>query len=122
MARLTDRSIEALRPKTARYEVWDEARKGFGLRVTPRGVKSFVWVYHFDGRPRRLTFGTYPRLSLAGAGVKLAEAKDLLANGLDPGARAVAERDADRRAETVEELVASYLDRYARARKRSAFE
>jgi integrase len=122
VARLTDRSIEALRPKVTRYEVWDDARRGFGIRVTPRGVKSFVWVFHFDGRPRRLTFGTYPRLSLAGAGVRLAEAKDLLAKGIDPGSRAVTERDADRRAETVEELVASYLDRYARARKRSAFE
>ncbi|MBV9824360.1 MAG: DUF4102 domain-containing protein, partial [Alphaproteobacteria bacterium] len=64
MPRLTDRSIDALRPRTVRYEVWDDARKGFGVRVTPRGVKSFVWVYHFDGKPRRLTFGTYPRLSL----------------------------------------------------------
>ena len=84
MARLTDRSVEALRPKAARYEVWDEARKGFGVRVTPRGVKSFVWVYHYGGRPRRLTFGTYPRLSLADAGVKLAQAKNLLGRGIDP--------------------------------------
>jgi integrase len=122
MPRLTDRFIEALRPKPGRYEVWDDARKGFGIRVSPRGAKSFVWVYHFDGRPRRLTFGTYPRLSLADAGVKLAQAKNLLAKGIDPGSRAVAERDAERHAETIEELVASYLDRYARLRKRSAFE
>src|SRR5881275_431466 len=121
MAKLTDRSIEALRPKATRYEVWDEARKGFGVRVTPRGAKSFVWLYHFDGRPRRLTFGTYPRLSLADAGVKLAEAKNLLAKGIDPGTRTIAEREAERHAETINELVASYLDRYARLRKRSAF-
>src|SRR5439155_25190452 len=105
-----------------RYEVWDEARKGFAVRVTPRGVKSFVWLYHFDGRPRRLTFGAYPRLSLADAGVKLAEAQKLLAKGADPGSQAVAERVAERHAETVEELVESYLDRYARVRKRSAAE
>src|SRR5438046_7245262 len=122
MARLTDRSIESLRPKATRYEVWDEARKGFGLRVTPRGVKSFVWVYHFENRPRRLTFGPYPRLSLADAGVKLAEAKNLLAKGIDPGSSAVAERHAERHAETVEDLVNSYLERYARVRKRSASE
>jgi hypothetical protein len=65
VARLTDRAIEALRPKGAQYEVWDEARKGFGVRVTPRGIKSFVWLYHFDGKPRRITFGSYPALTLA---------------------------------------------------------
>lgn len=122
MAKLTDRSIEALRPRAARYEVWDAARKGFGVRVTPRGAKSFVWVYHFNGHPRRLTFGTYPRLSLASAGVKLAEAKRLLINGIDPGTSAVTEREAERHAETVEELATVYLDRYARPRKRSAAE
>ena len=120
MPKLTDRSIEALKGRPARYEVWDEARKGFGVRVTPRGVKSFIWVYHFQGKPRRLTFGTYPALTLAGAGLKLAEAKQFLDRGLDPGARAVAARTAERHAETVEELVGSYLDRYAKPRKRSA--
>src|SRR5436305_13028944 len=111
LPKLTDRSIEALRSKTVRYEVWDDARKGFGVRVTPRGAKSFVWVYHYDGRPRRLTFGTYPRLSLADVGVKLADAQKLLKMGLDPGSQAVAEREAERHAETIDELVGSYLDR-----------
>ncbi|MGA8756872.1 MAG: tyrosine-type recombinase/integrase [Stellaceae bacterium] len=122
MTRLTVRSIEALRPKADRYEVWDEARRGFGVRVTPRGVKSFVWLYHFEGRSRRLTLGTHPSLSLAEAGVKLAEAQSQLTKGIDPGSRVVAKRRAERNAETVAELVASYLDRYARIRKRSAFE
>lgn len=81
MAKFTDRSIAALRPKAQRYEVWDDAQRGFGVRITPRGVKSFVWVYHFDGRPRRLTFGAYPRLTLASANVKLAQARQMLARG-----------------------------------------
>ncbi len=75
VTKLIDRQVSGLKPRAARYEVWYEARKGFGVRVTPRGVKSFVWVYHFQGKPRRLTFGTYPELTLAGAGVKFAEAK-----------------------------------------------
>ena len=90
--------------------------------MTPRGVKSFVWLYHFEGRSRRLTLGTHPSLSLAEAGVKLAEAQSQLTKGIDPGSRVVAKRQAERNAETVAELVASYLDRYARIRKRSAFE
>ena len=111
----------ALRPRASRYEVWDDGRKGFGVRVTAHGVKSFVWVYHFEGKPRRLTFGTYPLLSLADAGVKLAEAKNLLDRGVDPGLRAVSDRAA-KRGETVADLAAAYLDRYARPRKRSAAE
>lgn len=122
MPKLTDRSIAALKPKTARYEVWDEGRKGFGVRVTPRGVKSFVWVYHFAGKPRRLTLGKYPALGLADAGVKLADAKHLLERGEDPGKLAVDERAAERKAETVEQLVGDYLERYAKPRKRSASE
>ena len=121
MARLTDRAIAALRPRAVRYEVWDAARKGFGVRITPRGVKSFVWLYHFAGRPRRLTFSTYPQLSLADAGVKLAEAKQLLERGIDPGSLIVADPEAERHTETIEELVETYLARYA-IRKRSAAE
>src|SRR3954469_2389237 len=122
MPKLTDRSIAALKPRGARYEVWDEGRKGFGVRVTPRGVKSFVWVYHFAGKPRRLTLGKYPALGLADAGVKLADAKHLLERGEDPGKLAVEERAVERKAETVEQLVTDYLERYAKPRKRSASE
>lgn len=42
--------------------------------------------------------------------------------GGDPGSQAVAERAAERSAKTVSELVADYLERYARPRKRSASE
>jgi integrase len=122
MAKFTDRTIAALRPRPQRYEVWDDARSGFGIRITPRGVKSFVWVYHFEGRPRRLTFGTYPALTLGAANLKLAHARQALARGEDPGTAAVSERVAERAAETIADLVADYLERYARPRKRSAAE
>jgi integrase len=69
-----------------------------------------------------MTFGTYPRLSLAGADLKLAEAKKLLEGGVDPGSRALLERAVERGAEIVADLVAAYLERYARPRKRSASE
>ena len=120
MARFTDRSIAALRPKPARYEVWEGG--GFGVRVSPRGVKTWVWVYRFAGRPRRMTLGTYPAMRLVDAHYRLAEAKKLLAQGVDPGDRVVAERQAERDAETVEELVERYLIEWARKKKRSADE
>jgi len=120
MARFTDKSIAALRPTTERYEVWEGG--GFGVRVSPRGIKSWVWVYHFNGRPRRMTFGTYPAFGLADARIKLADSRKLLEQGVDPGEREVQSHKTDRAAETVAELTEAYLDKWARPRKRSAAE
>jgi integrase len=120
MARFTDKAIAALRPKPERYEVWEGA--GFGLRVSPGGAKAWVWVYHFAGRPRRMTFGAYPATGLADARIKLAAARKLLERGIDPGDREVEARKAERTAETVAELAEAYLDKWARPRKRSAAE
>jgi hypothetical protein len=120
MAKFTDKFIDALKPKAVRYEVWEG--RGFGMRVSPHGVKTWVWMYHFDGRPRRMTLGTYPELPLAEAHVKLADARKLLTKGVDPGAKAVADHKAERIAETVSELAEAYLEKWARPRKRSADE
>ena len=81
--RLTDSRVRDLKPKPKRYTLWEGG--GFGIRVTPRGVKSWVWLYRFEGRARRVTFGTYPLLSLRSARIELANAQDRLARGEDPG-------------------------------------
>ncbi|MBT8003852.1 MAG: DUF4102 domain-containing protein, partial [Rhodospirillales bacterium] len=57
MPKFTDKYIAGLKAKSARYEKWEG--DGFGVRVTPRGVKTFVWLYHFDGKSRRMTLGRY---------------------------------------------------------------
>jgi integrase len=120
MARFTDKAVAALRPKVVRYEVWEGG--GFGIRVSPRGAKAWVWVYHFSGRPRRMTLGAYPAIGLADARIKLADARKLLQRGIDPGDREVQTRRAERAAETLVELAESYLEKWARPRKRSAAE
>jgi integrase len=120
MTKFTERFIAALKPKAARYEVWESG--GFGVRVSTRGGKSWVWLYHYNGRPRRMTLGTYPQMRLADAHVKLAGARKQLAQGIDPGEVEVRNRKADRLAETVAELVEGYLEKWARSRKRSADE
>ena len=120
MAKFTDKFIAGLKPKAERYEVWEGG--GFGVRISPRGSKSWIWVYHCAGRPRRLTLGEYPVLGLADARVKLAEARKLLERGIDPGEREVQHNKAEREAETVTELAETYLEKWARPRKRSAAE
>ncbi len=120
--RLTDRSVKALKPKAERYEVWEDGRTGLGVRVSPAGRNSWVYMYRFQGRPRRMTLGTYPALSLANARVKHAQAKETLEKGEDPGALHVEKRRAGRQAETVADLAEEYLEKWARPRTRSAAE
>ncbi len=118
----TDAAIKALlltkSPKD-RYEVFDG--NGFGIRVGQRS-RTFLFLYHFKGKSRRVSLGKYPDMSLADAGVALAAAKKLLEGGIDPGAKAVADRRSEREAETVAELVEEYLERYAYKNKKSADE
>jgi integrase len=115
--KFTDKKIQNLKPKSQRYEEWEG--NGFGVRVTPRGIKSFVYLYRFDGKPRRLTLGSYPNMTLADAHKAHAEALKKLEQGIDPGAVMVAKRQEERVAPTVADLADEYLRLWARPRKRS---
>ena len=96
---------------------WDEDLPGFGLRVKPNGVKSFVVQYRnrTTGRSRRKTIGRFgPLWSLHQA---KKEARGLLAEvarGGDP----VADAQNRRRAPTIEELGLRYLAEHAIPKKR----
>jgi hypothetical protein len=71
---LTVRSIEALKPRQTRYEVFDELTLGLAIRVTPSGRKSWVLLYRHHGRLRRLTLGRHPDRKLADASAHNARA------------------------------------------------
>jgi integrase len=120
--RLTDRGIAALKPKPQRYEVWEDGRTGLGVRVSPVGRKSWVFMYRFGGKARRMGLGTYPAVGVAEARMKHAKARVLLEKGTDPGTKEVSRKRAERAAETVADLVEEYLKKWARPRKRSAAE
>jgi len=115
--KFTDKKIQNLKPKAQRYEEWEG--NGFGVRVTPRGVKSFVYLYRFEGKARRLTLGTYPTMTLADAHKAHAEAVKKLEQGIDPGIETVAEREEERKAPTVAALADEYIEKWAKPRKRS---
>lgn len=115
--KFTDRYVLHLKPQADRYEVWDGS--GLGVRVSPKGRRSWVMVYRFQGKPRYATLGIYPELSVAKAHEAHRKALAELEQGIDPGAKVVQERQEERHAPTVAALVAEYLEKWAKPRKRS---
>lgn len=61
MARLTKKAVDALRvPTSAQAFLWDGELKGFGVRVTKTGVKTFIVQYrNAAGKTRRMNIGRY---------------------------------------------------------------
>ena len=107
-------------PAKGRAEYLDPPMPGhgtFGVRVN-RTCKSFIWVYSFHGRTRRLTLGQYPDLSLAEARAKAAQAAELHKQGVDPGQKKLVELVEYRTSPTFEEAVVSYLE-WAEKNKKS---
>ena len=67
-AKLTDLSVSSLKPPArGQFTCWDTALRGFGIRVSVAGAKSWVVM---AGRSRKLsTLGRYPAMSLKDARV-----------------------------------------------------
>ena len=115
--KLTDRQVKNLKPKLQRYEVWEG--NGFGIRIFPTGRKSWVFMYRFEGKARRLTFGNYPQISVAEAHAAYGKALADLEKGVDAGASLVTANKENRLAPTVNNLITEYLEKWAKPRKRS---
>lgn len=116
--RLTDAGIRRLTAKKVRYEVWD-TEPGLGLRIAPSGRKSFVYLYRFEGKPRRMTLGVFPRVSLADARVEVAQAVQKLERDIDPGTEKIAARKEARDAESFAELADEFIRRHAKPNLKS---
>ena len=106
--KLTKRTIASLVTDPVRdVYVWDDEVCGFGLRVKPSGVRSFIVQYrNASSISRRITVGKLGVLTPEEAR-KLA--KQMLADvthGRDPAAK----RSDDRKAMTVRQLCRAYMD------------
>jgi integrase len=111
---LTDRAIAALKPALLgkRRLVWDAVVPGLGVRVTDRGVRTFVLVKRFPGNrhPAIRSLGTVGAISLADARDTARQWLDQIRKGVDPQAR-----EAVRRQETFAAIAFGYLARKAAA-------
>ena len=105
--RLSDVTIKALpSPECADRVTYDTAVKGFGLRVTIAGAKSFVLTYRrkSDGKQRRLTIGTFPTWTTTQA----REEAKRLKREIDAGGDPLGEQQATRTAPTIAELATRF--------------
>ncbi len=93
----------AKKPPDARQDYTEPGRKGFMLRHWPGGDLSFVVRYQRAGKPRILTLGNYPAVSLETAHDAHAEARRQLARGLDPIDERDRAQDAQRRSREAED-------------------
>ena len=117
--KFTDAKIRALKPKSSRYEVWEGGRNGFGIRISPHGRKSWVFMYWFEGMQKRMTFGVYPEMTLEKAHSAHAKAREQLINKIDPSELLIQANIAHRGSPTISQLVNEYIEKWAKPRKRT---
>jgi len=106
---LTDLQIKNLKPKKERYEVTDG--KGLSIRVKPTGDKSWFYRYMFKDKPRKMTLGDYPGISLQDARIKHNEAIKKVQCGIDPGIEAKVAKAKWKAEPTFQDLLDEFWDK-----------
>ncbi|MAQ09161.1 MAG: integrase, partial [Gammaproteobacteria bacterium] len=82
MTKLSAAAVKSASPTDKNYKLSDSG--GLYLLVTIRGGKYWRYDYRFGGARKTLALGTYPDTSLRTAREKHTEARETLANNLDP--------------------------------------
>lgn len=116
-AKLTVRSVEAMKPEAKPVILWDSELAGFGCKLTPNGKRSYFLYYRTkDGQQRRPTIGVHgpfrPEAARAIARAWLAE----VAQGRDPSLS----RTEGKTAPTFEALCERYVSDHAEVRKKAS--
>jgi integrase len=116
MPKLTKRLVDSARP-TSEHDtfVWDSDLRGFGLRVKPSGVRSYIIQYRtLAGISRRMTIGQHGVLTPDEARKEAKIHLGRAARGDDPAA----EKAKARGGSTLADLAEQYLAEHASAKKK----
>ncbi|QRG09283.1 integrase arm-type DNA-binding domain-containing protein [Xanthobacter dioxanivorans] len=118
VAKLTKRAVDAAEPGADRYTLWDSEVKGFGLRVTPAGAKTYIARYRTGGgrtgQLRQMTLGRHGTLTPEEARALAKKTLGAVTNGADPAAA----RAAERQAISVREVAETFLLEHMEAKRK----
>ena len=93
----TDKYIANLKPTGKRYFVREQ--RGFAIRVQPSGLRTFFYIYTFEGERKHFNLGDYPEVSLAEARKEYLKNYLIVSRGLDPKAAPVVEKQDEEKEE-----------------------
>lgn len=79
---LTDTQLRNAKPAEKNYTITDG--QGLSILITNKGAKGWRFRYRYLGKPKLMSFGTYPEVSLQQARARRDEARALVAEGADP--------------------------------------
>ena len=109
MSNFTDTYIKALKPTDKRFEEYEGG--GFGIRVSPTNVKTWVYRYKISGKTDKITLGHYPSMSLANAKKRFIELSEQRKEGLTP--KTLIRQQAHKENNTVKKLILDWYSGYA---------
>jgi integrase len=114
--KISKRTADALTPAPKDAYLWDGMVKGFALKVTPRGTKTYLFEYKDDHRKtRRVTIGHHGVITAEQARDK---AKALAAE-VELGGNPAAERSDRKSAATVSSLAEQWIEEHVAARRKA---
>jgi len=106
---LTDTAVRQAKPKKDKpYTISDI--DGLSLHVAVNGTKSWHFRFSWQDKQPRISFGTYPELSLRDARQLRDEARSLVAKGIDPRDHRRAEEEANADALTFGQFAQTWKD------------
>ena len=83
--KLTKQKVEGFTiPATGQALFWDDELRGFGLRITPSGARSYIVQARVNGKTRRVTLGAHGRLTCEEARKKARTELIAMDEGIDP--------------------------------------
>ncbi len=116
---LSELQIKNAKPADKPYRMADGG--GLYIEVSPAGGKLWRLKFRFNGKEKRLSLGAYPAVGLKAARTMREDARQLLAQGIDPAAHKQAQKASrsERAGNSFEVIAREWLETFSKERAES---